>query len=1306
MKTKYPSMFGVLAALLLVASFIIPTSLASPTPVQAGVCKWTQVEMPGSILARFDVGFIGPTDVQKIVTGNDGVTVLAVVNMDLSPGGTVGAGWPVLLVSPLMGILWSHVPYQNLANQWTADYKAANGGTAPVFPPLVFDVAIAPDNPAFWAVVVQDPDTLAATPAAIPGPTEVYVTENAGGKWTRTRLDQLTTATPIGTAGWVGAIDISVDYGGQRDIAVGMRLGNGTNPFEIWVLQTAGFAGWNLQTVNPPPAITLGDVYALKFSPTYPADGALAVVFTTTNAPPGTYYNVALRDIDQNDVNQWSFPTNVPIAANPLTGTLPNATQLISADLELPSDFNGQAASLRRAYVSTDTGGATTFDDGVYRIDNTTVYVLMDTTNDAFRRVATIAYFGTYASGKLLAGSVMGYRCEASVPTWFTDSPTTCPVPCWYDCLKCPTGAALCEDEPGDVDSCIDDCVNEMADANAQVAWFMDGAVAWAATGTYILVPNYDPPGVIWWLPFLTDPADSANDETAISISRNNGETWNQLAFIDTTIDAFNDVAVSADCQTLYLASWNDGCNLEATCTVTAMFEYDCPAADDGDCTIDLFDDSVDSDCVDLADFTYDATCERDPLTCLCTYNISGNFTVDCCGCEVLVPFTATGNLECGVADNVTVTIPVDCSDCCAADCCLNTAFDSVWRTSLNAAVVGPLPPMPPLGYWYERVYTRPTALSCCDWQSDLPILRLAGACEEPTGQIVGWAAQGTQAEAWSPDYGDYWANITARFPIQDFAFESQTILYNLYVAGTVQKMPYTGTAWSTTLPAVNTGLAPGHTIAAMPEGKVLVGFGPGASFPAAISVDGGATFAPLMQPLSTQNNIHVAFDPDFNNNSIIYIGNDGTGTAGHVYRTNASNPYGIPPWGAFDMMSEGNNNIGCPSPNSTNGIFGIALAYTGGTLYAADGCCGTLTQSGVWRTLDPLAGIPKPGVVWDRLDVFAGAPLNYSFTLEPSSLKLCGCCTLDSDTTLWALDNNPYSGLAHTTGFLWSFTDCLAKKGPALVTEDKMLIGCDPVSGRAQEVNLCWEQLCVAGGYDIEIAKNDDFSIKIIDWVRESDCDGFFSPASVTTPCAYIPAGGAAIAVEGGPVGSAIASWGNLECGHTYYWRVRVRACVTTQVVRSPWSDVRSFTVKAGLPVTTPYYGPQLLAPNNGCLGCPVSPVSFSWSPFKETTKYKFVLAQDAAMTQVVTEAECTTTAFEYDGTLDYSTNYFWRVMSLEPAPSDWSATFSFQTEAAPPPVTPAKPTPTPIWVWVVIAIGAILVIVTLVLIFKTRRV
>jgi hypothetical protein len=90
-----------------------------------------------------------------------------------------------------------------------------------------------------------------------------------------------------------------------------------------------------------------------------------------------------------------------------------------------------------------------------------------------------------------------------------------------------------------------------------------------------------------------------------------------------------------------------------------------------------------------------------------------------------------------------------------------------------------------------------------------------------------------------------------------------------------------------------------------------------------------------------------------------------------------------------------------------------------------------------------------------------------------------------------------------------------------------------------------------------------------------------------------------------------------------------------------------------------------------------------------------------------LVNEVVRESTAYQYTGDPKCNTNYFWRVMATDPAPSEWSATFSFMTQPEPPaPEPPAGPEPTPIWVWVVIAIGAILVIVTLVLIFKTRRV
>ncbi len=102
---------------------------------------------------------------------------------------------------------------------------------------------------------------------------------------------------------------------------------------------------------------------------------------------------------------------------------------------------------------------------------------------------------------------------------------------------------------------------------------------------------------------------------------------------------------------------------------------------------------------------------------------------------------------------------------------------------------------------------------SCNVTQSELPILRVVESCTDmKDGQLVGWAAQNASATntsnsggvmAWSPDYGDYWATITPRYPVQDFAFESSTTIYVLSADGLVQRLPYTGTSWSTNLPTM-----------------------------------------------------------------------------------------------------------------------------------------------------------------------------------------------------------------------------------------------------------------------------------------------------------------------------------------------------------------------------------------------------------------------------------------------------------------------------------------------------------------------
>jgi hypothetical protein len=279
------------------------------------------------------------------------------------------------------------------------------------------------------------------------------------------------------------------------------------------------------------------------------------------------------------------------------------------------------------------------------------------------------------------------------------------------------------------------------------------------------------------------------------------------------------------------------------------------------------------------------------------------------------------------------------------------------------------------------------------------------------------------------------------------------------------------------------------------------------------------------------------------------------------------------------------------------------------------------------------------------------------------------------------------------TTGQLWAYVDCLAKKGPVLTMDDGTIIGCDPATGRAQEVNFTWEQLCIADTYELWVGK--DQAMTMLAYVS-----GLFSPVRVTSPAlVYYSSTRATV--------PATVAATELECGHTYYWWLRVRDVVTNELVRSPWSEVRSFTVKAGFRVTTPYYGPQLLAPDNGC-GCACdAPLCFSWSPFKETVEYKFEMSENSDMSSPLVSTNVKTTAYQYTGTVKCNKNYFWRVMAIAPAPSEWSAVFSFMTQPEPPAPPAPEPAPEiPMWVWILIAIGAIFVIVLIVLIFKTRRV
>ena len=193
----------------------------------------------------------------------------------------------------------------------------------------------------------------------------------------------------------------------------------------------------------------------------------------------------------------------------------------------------------------------------------------------------------------------------------------------------------------------------------------------------------------------------------------------------------------------------------------------------------------------------------------------------------------------------------------------------------------------------------------------------------------------------------------------------------------------------------------------------------------------------------------------------------------------------------------------------------------------------------------------------------------------------------------------------------------------------------------------------------------------------------------------------GLASILEQTPATTHLVTLTHLEPGTTYHYRVTSRdeagneAASEDEIFVIPHPDA---------------YAPQLLLPDNRCTDWPVTPVLFDWSPFKESTNYRFVLATDAAFTDIVAEAQVATTAFEYNGTLDYNTDYFWRVIAIEPAPSDWSASFSFQTKAAPeaPPAAPKAPSSSDALqpaIWTIIGVSTVVLVIYLPLNSRRKR-
>ncbi|MBI2869546.1 MAG: hypothetical protein HYX96_06965 [Chloroflexi bacterium] len=358
---------------------------------------------------------------------------------------------------------------------------------------------------------------------------------------------------------------------------------------------------------------------------------------------------------------------------------------------------------------------------------------------------------------------------------------------------------------------------------------------------------------------------------------------------------------------------------------------------------------------------------------------------------------------------------------------------------------------------------------------------------------------------------------------------------------------------------------------------------------------------------------------------------------------------------------------------------FGIALRD--GVLYVlvTDG-----DDSEAWRTLGPTASTPA----WSVL-----AKTDVEFSRTPKALTVTA-----GSNKLWAID-------ADAGDDLYSFLDTLAAAAPTLVSPATGFSNpVNPVTGRSVDIAFSWNK---------PSDKVTDYTIRI------------YSDAAGTTQVKTLDVAStdSVPVVLIGPFTNAL----EYVPGQTYYWRVRVKTPAL-----SPFSEMRSFTVQPGSALAS-----KPLAPANGASGVSTTP-SFSWEPVSGTTQYRFVLADNPALTSPIVDTTTSSTAFTAPAALQAGRTYFWAVQAVEPVRGIMSTVSTFATAPVvtpAPPTTPAPPitvttvpqptiiitqvpqptviitepapppTTAPAYIWAIIIIGAVLVIAVIVLIVRTRR-
>jgi len=330
---------------------------------------------------------------------------------------------------------------------------------------------------------------------------ELFVTTNGGTTW-----DQLP-ATIAGAGASVSAnivmdMEMSTTIRGKNYIAVAGNDTDGAGNAWFFDLGSAAPIWYEMADRAGYASTNNGEttyIGAVAFSPNFPSDEVLVAVTANTSDTTGVVMLEAFSFAGADPDRKWN--SSAALGTNfPVTLCDGNYTTLTAASIALDPEYLGSDDILMNAFVGLTLTGTDDDESGIYRTKYTEPTTLKANVN-----IYSVAYDGT----TLAAGVYSGSAGAASTTVWRSSDPmSSIPTFTPSSTLKSPSGT-------GEV------------------------IVAWAGTDLV---------------------AGTSGDESAFSVSTNDGKSFSDLSLIDTAVTNASDVAVVPDGSAIYWVT-NDGDN-------------------------------------------------------------------------------------------------------------------------------------------------------------------------------------------------------------------------------------------------------------------------------------------------------------------------------------------------------------------------------------------------------------------------------------------------------------------------------------------------------------------------------------------------------------------------------------------------------------------------------------------------------------------------------------------------------------------------------------------------------------------------